>query len=56
MTDLIKNLTAEKAKIEAEIKAHKDAVFVLTAKSKQLDKAIKALESPDVTEKDVLGQ
>lgn len=43
MTDIIKNLNDEKAKIEAEIKQKKDDIFILNAKLKSLDKAISAL-------------
>lgn len=44
MTDIIKNLTDEKAKLEAEIKQKKDDIFVLNAKVKSLIKAISALD------------
>lgn len=43
MTDVIKQLEAEKAKYEAEIKQKKDDIFVLNVKVKSLIKAIAAL-------------
>jgi len=58
MDNITKQLTDEKAKVEAEIKQHKDKIFTLTAKSKQLQKAIDTLnpitENP-ITDKDVYG-
>ena len=43
MTDVIKQLEAEKAKYEVEIKQKKDDIFVLNAQVKSLIKAIAAL-------------
>lgn len=54
MDNITKQLTDEKAKIEAEIKQHKEAIFVLTAQSKKLQKAIDTFNP--VTDKDVYGQ
>lgn len=47
MTEVIKNLTNEKARIEADITKLKAQIFDLTAQSKKLDKAIKALTPND---------
>jgi len=44
MKELIAKLEQEKQSIEATIKQLKDQIFVLNAKSKSIDKAIKALE------------
>ena len=40
---IIEQLSKKKTEVEAKIKSLKDEIFVLTAKSKSIDKAIKAL-------------
>lgn len=44
MEDLIKKLTEEKAKIEADVEKKKLELFDLNIKIKSLEKAIKALK------------
>jgi len=44
MTDTIKNLEADKAKIEAEMQKKKEEVYTLKCQIIKIQKAIKALQ------------
>lgn len=52
MTDLLKQLTEEKAKFEAKIKVLKGEIWDLNIQCKKIDKAISALNAPDAVKKE----
>lgn len=51
MTDILKQLTEEKAKLQSKITTLKGEIWDLNLQSKKLDKAINALSTDDSKEK-----
>lgn len=52
MTDLLKQLTEEKAKFEAKIKVLKGEIWDMNVQCKKIEKAINALNAPDAAKKE----